>query len=177
MNSSTAFSQRWRAAKPTRQGGFTAVELMIVLAIVAILATLAGPSFRQLIATQRIKSVASALNESLWVARSEALKRNDNVSFNFTNSGAGSAIANWSITQSSDGTGTAIAQQDGSSGVVATTSASGNLLFTFNSYGRLTSPTTGKSWIQLSVPSADVTRWVCISATGRAVTQSTSCPS
>lgn len=173
MENPESLTQARRATRRIRQGGFTAIELMITVAIVAILAALAAPSFRQLIATQRIKSVASALTESLWVARSEALKRNDNVAFNFTNSGSNSVVADWKITQSSDGTGTAILQQAGSPSVVSTTSTGGNLLFVFNSSGRLTSG--GSSSIQLSVPSADVNRWVCISASGRAVTQSTSC--
>ena len=169
-----ALTQALRTTGRARQGGLTVIELMVVVTMVAILAALAGPAFQQLIATQRVKSVASALHESLWVARSEALKRNDKVSFNFTNSGENSVVGDWKITQSSDGTGTAILQQAGSPSVVSTTSTEGDLLLTFNSSGRLTSG--GLSSIKLSVPSANVNRWVCISASGRAVTQSTSCP-
>jgi type IV fimbrial biogenesis protein FimT len=146
METVESFIQPRRAARRARQGGFTAIELMVTVAVVAILAALAAPSFQQLIATQRIKSVASALTESLWVARSEALKRNDNVAFNFTNAGDNSVVGDWKITQSSDGTGPS---------------------------GRLTSG--GSSSIQLSVLSAGVNRWVCISASGRAVSQSTPC--
>jgi len=174
MKQPESWTQARHATRRIRQGGFTAIELMVTVAIVAILAALAGPSFRQLIATQRIKSVASALTESLWVARSEALKRNDNVAFNFASSGSNVVVADWKITQSSDGTGTAILQQTGSPSVVSNLER-GSLLFVFNSSGRLTSG--GSSSIKLSVPSADVDRWVCISASGRAVTQSTSCSS
>ena len=156
-----------------RSRGFTAIELMTVVAIVAVFAALAAPSFRSMIATQRVKSVASAVNESLWVARSEALKRNDNVAFVFTNTGTNTAVADWAITQSSDGSGTALVQQSGAPTVMSQTSSGGNLLFVFNSAGRLTSG--GSSWIKLSVPSTDSARWVCISAGGRATTQSTSC--
>lgn len=179
MENPEALTQARRATGRVRQGGFTAIELMVTLAVVAILATLAAPAFQNLIAAQRIKSVASALNESLWVARSEALKRNANVSFNFTNSGDGTVVGDWTITQSSDGTGTAILQQAGSPAVMATTrkaasTTGGNLLFVFNSSGRLTSG--GQSSIKLSNPSASVNRWVCISASGKAATQSTQCP-
>lgn len=173
MENPVALTPVRRATRRVRQGGFTAIELMITLAIVAILAALAAPAFQRLIATQRIKSVASALNESLWVARSEALKRNDKVAFNFTNSGDDTVVGDWKITQSSDGTGTALLQQTGSPSVASTTSAHGNLLFVFDSSGRLTPGVS--SWIKLSVPSASVNRWVCISASGRAITQSTSC--
>ncbi|MEJ8810212.1 GspH/FimT family pseudopilin [Variovorax ureilyticus] len=173
MDNQEALTQSQRAQGRARHGGFTAVELMVTLAVVAVLVALAAPAFQNLIATQRIKSVASALNESLWVARSEALKRNDKVSFRFVNSGGGTVVGDWKVTQSSDGSGTAILQQMGSPAVVSTTSTGGNLLFTFNSSGRLTSG--GQSSIQLS--SANVNRWVCISASGRAITQSTStCP-
>ena len=154
--------------------GFTAIELMVTVAIVAIFATLAAPSFRQLIATQRVKSVASALTESLWVARSEALKRNEDVQFVFANAGANTLVADWKITRSSD-TVTPLIQQSGSPSVVSTTSSGGNLLFVFNAFGRSTNPGAA-SWIKLSVPSTGADRWVCISATGRATTQSTSCP-
>jgi len=175
MEIQKAFTRALRKRACARQGGFTAIELMVTLAVVAILATLAAPAFQNLIAAQRIKSVASALNESLWVARSEALKRNDNVSFSFTNSGDGTVVGDWKVTQSSDGSGTAILQQAGSPAVMATTSSHGNLLFTFNSSGRLSAPTAA-SWIELSGASGNVKRWVCISASGRAVTQSTECP-
>jgi type IV fimbrial biogenesis protein FimT len=59
--------------------GFTLVELMIVIAIVAILATIAAPSFRAVIAMSRIKSAATDIHLSLVRARSEAIKRNVNI--------------------------------------------------------------------------------------------------
>ncbi len=59
--------------------GFTLVELMAVIALVSLLAAMAAPSFSSLIATQRIRAVADDINASLWVARSEALKRNMSV--------------------------------------------------------------------------------------------------
>ena len=174
MNRPSSPTQAPNGTRRSRRRGFTAIELMVTVAIVAVLATLAAPSFRQLIATQRVKSVASALNESLWVTRSEALKRNDTVAFVFANAGTDTAVADWKITHSSDGSGTALVQQSGAPSVVSQTSSGGNLLFVFNSAGRLTSG--GSSWIKLSVPSANVARWVCVSAGGRATTQSTSCP-
>ena len=173
MQDLVASIQAPRTAGRARQGGFTVIELMTVVLLVAVLAVLAAPGFQTLIATQRVKSVASALNESLWVARSEALKRNDKVSFSFINSGDNSPVADWKITQSSDGSGTAILQQSGSPTVLSSTTGGGNLLFTFNSSGRLSSG--GSTFIKLSVPSANVNRWVCISPNGRAVTQTTSC--
>lgn len=62
-----------------RARGFTLIELMVTIAISAILAGLAAPSFQDLIASNRLKSHASSLLSSLLLARSEAIKRNSRV--------------------------------------------------------------------------------------------------
>jgi len=59
--------------------GFTMIELLVTVAIAAILAALAAPSFSDLIASQRAKAVASELYVALLRARSEAVTRNANV--------------------------------------------------------------------------------------------------
>ena len=63
----------------TRFRGFTVIELMIVLIVLAILATLAGPSFRDFIIVQRIKTTAFDLFADLTYARSEAIRTNSEV--------------------------------------------------------------------------------------------------
>ena len=70
---------RFNTATKGRKG-FTLIELMIVITILAILLTLGIPSFRELIAAQRVRTAASAMYESLLIARSEAIKRNQPVS-------------------------------------------------------------------------------------------------
>jgi type IV fimbrial biogenesis protein FimT len=56
-------------------GGFTLIELLVVIAIAAVLAALAAPSFTDLMRKNRLSSASSALQASLNLARSEAIKR------------------------------------------------------------------------------------------------------
>jgi type IV fimbrial biogenesis protein FimT len=59
--------------------GFTAVELLVVISIVAILATLAAPSFDATIKRWRVRDAREAMTAALYLARSEAIKRGGNV--------------------------------------------------------------------------------------------------
>ncbi|UCV20470.1 GspH/FimT family pseudopilin [Ferribacterium limneticum] len=58
-----------------RVSGFTLVEMMVVAAILAILASIALPSFRPMIANNRIVANTNDLIADLALARSEAAKR------------------------------------------------------------------------------------------------------
>lgn len=56
--------------------GFTLVELLIAMALLAILVRLAAPSFSQAIMTSRLGSYTNSFVASTQLARSEAVKRN-----------------------------------------------------------------------------------------------------
>jgi type IV fimbrial biogenesis protein FimT len=58
-----------------KQSGVTLLELMLVLAIAAILMTIAIPGFASLIRGSRLSGVTNELFASLLLARSEAIKR------------------------------------------------------------------------------------------------------
>jgi type IV fimbrial biogenesis protein FimT len=85
-----------------RHAGFSLVELLVVLTIVSILLVVGVPSFKSLIATQRIKSAASNLQVYLNLTRAEALKRNANVTLSPNQSGDWST--GWNIVDPSTGT-------------------------------------------------------------------------
>lgn len=76
--SSTRLAWRFFLA-PRRARGFTAIELMVTVAIMAVLMALAAPSFTPLIEGWRVRQAAEQLQSTLYYARSEAIKRGGQV--------------------------------------------------------------------------------------------------
>ena len=76
-------------------GGFTAVELMVTVAIVVVLASIAMPSFADFTVNQRLRMAAYDLVADLTFARGEAVKRNNRVTITRT---ASAWSGGWSIT-------------------------------------------------------------------------------
>jgi type IV fimbrial biogenesis protein FimT len=68
--------------------GFTLVELMVTLLILAILLGLAVPSFRDASLSSRLTGYANDLVAGVQLARSEAIKRNDTVTLCASEDGA-----------------------------------------------------------------------------------------
>lgn len=63
--------------------GFTLIELMVVIAVMALIITLAAPSFQRLIQMQRLRSITAKLVTDLQFARAEAVQRNTLVRLSF----------------------------------------------------------------------------------------------
>lgn len=145
-----------------QQRGYTLLELMVTLGIVSILAAVAVPSFNDIIRTQRLRSVASDLNATFQLARSEAVKRNTDV----TVTRAGSSwVEGWTVTAAGD----TLRSQDAVSGVNITGSANS---FIFRSNGRIDSSVT---FGLVSSGSASVAKCVRVSLSGSTTTDDGSC--
>ena len=74
-----------------QHAGFTLIELMIGLVILAILLSLGMPAFTGILESSRTKAAASGFAMGLQRARAEAISRNTQVTF--TPSGAGWAMS------------------------------------------------------------------------------------
>lgn len=96
MNSSMPFRAERRMA---RARGVTLIELVVVVAIAGVLAAMAMPTLGSLVRDQRIKTAVGDVHASIIYARSEAIKRNQNVAMcskNADGSGCGN-ITNWGV--------------------------------------------------------------------------------
>ena len=81
---------------PARTQGFTLIELMIVLAIIAIIAAVAVPNYQSSMAAGRKTSAANNLLGALQFARSEAVIRRKEVKVCASADGSTCSGTDWS---------------------------------------------------------------------------------
>src|SRR5262245_27170835 len=106
------------------QRGFTLVEVMTVVTISAILVALAIPSFQNSIRSSRISGATNSLIAGMDLARSEAIRRNANVTF------CRSTTADQPNADCSDGAANGYAGTDWAAGWIVFAKAPGNAVNT-----------------------------------------------
>lgn len=76
--------------------GYSLIELLIVVAIIGVLAALSAPSFQDTIESANTNSQIKVMLTTLNLARSEAIKRGQDVSICASDDGADCAVDEWS---------------------------------------------------------------------------------
>jgi type IV fimbrial biogenesis protein FimT len=79
----------------TASAGFTLIEMMVVVTILAILMMIATPSLRDAMLNARMTAMVNDTMADLNVARSEAVKRNSTVTLCASTDGATCSGTNW----------------------------------------------------------------------------------
>jgi type IV fimbrial biogenesis protein FimT len=112
-----------------RARGFTLLEAMVAMSILAILAGLAAANFSPIVNSARIRAAALDFSTDLAMARSEAIKRNTEVTLAFD---SGNWASGWSVTAS--GVATPIQRRNALATGIGSSSTAGS--FVFNGSGR-----------------------------------------
>lgn len=146
--------------------GFSLIELLVTLAIAAIFAAVAAPSFRDFVAGQRVKTASYDISYTLTGVRSEALKRNLSV---VLAPSAGGWQNGWTITAGVGGT--TLGQHEAFADV---TIAGPAVNLTYNSSGRLASAVTPFT-VSSSVSSTVSARCINIDLSGLPTSKAGAC--
>lgn len=93
MNSAMIRNLQPPPSSALSQGGFTLVEMMIAVAIIAILAVIAAPAFQDMIVQSRLSAQTNDLVGAIQAARGEAIKRNLRIDFCRTSSASSTDCA------------------------------------------------------------------------------------
>jgi type IV fimbrial biogenesis protein FimT len=113
------------------QRGFTLIELVIAIVLVAVLVSLAVPSFQIMLANAQIRTATQAMYDGLQLARVEAIRRNERVVFA---KGAGS---DWTVTVEGGAVVQTRSSSEGTRQATVAVTPAGATQVTFDSLGRV----------------------------------------
>lgn len=122
--------------RPQRQGGFTLVEILISIVVLALLIMVGIPSFTQFIANSRIRVAADAVLNGVQKARNEAIRRNACVQVKLMNN------TGWIVSTCAD-PDTALETRphtDGTELIDSVITPAGGDTLSFNGLGRVVTP-------------------------------------
>ena len=154
--------------KLLRQTGVTLVELMIVVAVIGILGTLAAPAFFNFIADNTLTTATNNFVAALTYARSEAVRRGNDVTMIATNPvGDNEWGGGWTVQQTEDdGSITVIRVFDPVPGSAQIDAQNGETSITFDSRG-LRSTTTVSTFNICDSRPDEIGRQITLSPLGR----------
>lgn len=118
--------------------GFTLVEAIIAIAIVSTALGVGLPSYREWIQNSRIRNAAESIVNGLQIARSEAVKRNSLVRFQFT-TGSGWTVGCVTPNVNCPAQIQRRFSSDGSSDAITVVTADGPTIV-FDNFGRMVAP-------------------------------------
>ena len=144
--------------------GFTTIELLVVVGILALMAAFAGPALSSMVATQQVRSASADLHSSLTIARSEALTRNASVTIAPAD---GDWARGWTVTEAG---GTVLRRQP----AYPRLALSGPVRVVFNGDGRPDTTATPFS-VTTAGAHADTYRCVRLRLNGRSAIDKGSC--
>lgn len=132
--------------------GFTLIELMIAIAVLAFVLLIAYPTFVTLLANLRVRAVADSVLSGLQQARSEALRRNMAVTFRFDPaSGVGGG---WELRLPNNTLVQATSSAEG--GLVEAQMAGGNADIVFDNLGRRLLPVAPPAVLDIDISNPNV---------------------
>ena len=74
--------------------GFTLIELMVTIAVLAIIVGIAAPNISTQLANQRVKSTTATLANALKEAKAESIIRRQDLTFTYNNNGTNAGSIN-----------------------------------------------------------------------------------
>ena len=150
-----------------KSAGFTLIEMMIVVVIMAIVSSIAYPSFRDMIINSQVRNATESIVNGLQKARAEAVARNTNVSFTL------GAATSWTVSVVNPASTIEARNSNEGSAIVTLTAVASDLVtaatsVTFNNFGGIVNPATDIARLDFTAPNASKPLRVQILAGGTA---------